>query len=108
VSLPAMWICFLWREGFLLSGSRRRAFAARMLRWVEAMALTGPGQEHAINLVIRQVIAGQVEGFGITAYLSAKGCDRTEATAGLATLAAAFADALPALNSPTARGSKLQ
>jgi hypothetical protein len=97
------------REGLVFAEwEQAEAFCREYVGWVEAMALTGPGQEHAINLVIRQVIAGQVEGFGITAYLSAKGCDRTEATAGLATLAAAFADALPALNSPTARGSKLQ
>jgi hypothetical protein len=47
-----------------------------------------------VALVIRQAIAGQTEGFGITAYLSAKAGCSTEAAAALAATMAAFVDAL--------------
>jgi hypothetical protein len=73
------------------------------------------GPEYTIDLVIRQAIAGQIEGFGITAYLGARATTLAEAAAGRITTASAlafvmagFADALPPARSPAITGSKLQ
>jgi hypothetical protein len=64
--------------------------------------------ECRIDLVIRQAIAGTVEGFGITAYISAgKGSDRS-ANAALATALVAFADAILTAGSAAIPASKLQ
>jgi hypothetical protein len=62
----------------------------------------------SIALVIRQAIAGSTEGFGITAYLSAKGRDQADAAAALAIVITAFSGALPAATPPATPGSKLQ
>ena len=50
--------------------------------------------EYSLNFVVRQAIAGEVDGFGVTAYLSARASCRADAEAALATIMAAFADAL--------------
>ena len=55
-----------------------------------------------IALVIRQAIAGQAEGFGITAYLSAKAECSKKAAVALAATMAAFADALLSMALPIA------
>jgi hypothetical protein len=66
---------------------------------------------YTIELIVRQAIAGEVEGFGVTAYLGARAATADEAAAGrmtaagiLAAVMAGFADALP----PAEAGSKLQ
>ena len=61
-----------------------------------------------IDLVIRQAVAADVEGFGITAYLGAAGADRSAAANGLATAMAAFAAAIPATAPPAIDPRKLQ
>ncbi|MGB9406073.1 MAG: hypothetical protein WCA89_00970 [Terracidiphilus sp.] len=61
-----------------------------------------------VDLVIRQALAGQSEGFGITAYLSAWGQEISAAAEALAATLAAFADAIPAFAAPETRASKLQ
>lgn len=61
-----------------------------------------------IDLVIREAVANQAEGFGITAYLSARGADRAAAAAGLAAVMACFADALPRLKPSETTGSRHQ
>jgi hypothetical protein len=58
--------------------------------------------------VIRAAVAGEAEGFGITAYLSAGSADPAEAAAALSAAMDAFADALAAVASPAPGGSKLQ
>jgi hypothetical protein len=62
----------------------------------------------SIALVIRQAFADPTEGFGITAYLSAKGRDQADAAVALTAVMAAFSDALPSAEPPAAPGSKLQ
>jgi hypothetical protein len=75
--------------------------------WVAALApLRLP--ECRVDLVIRQAIAGQAEGFGITAYLSAVGNDGPAAAQALAAALAAFADTIPHLSAPQPPASKLQ
>jgi hypothetical protein len=51
----------------------------------------------ALELVVRQAIAGAVEGFGVTAYLSARGRDRAASAAALAASMEALAATIPPL-----------
>ncbi len=53
--------------------------------------------EARLDLVVRQSVAGAVEGFAVTAYLSAMGRDRGEAAAALAAAMEAFAASVPPL-----------
>ena len=48
-----------------------------------------------VDLVVRLALAGKVEGFGITAYASAEGSDRSAAAETLAAALAAFAGSIP-------------
>ena len=64
--------------------------------------------ECTIALVIRQALAGDTEGFAITAYLSARSDSQTGAATALAAAMAVFADALPAAAPPATVGSRLQ
>ena len=61
-----------------------------------------------IDLVIRQAVATDTEGFGITAYLGAAGADRSAAANGLAAALSAFASAIPAAAPPVSGSRKLQ
>jgi len=49
-----------------------------------------------LDMVVRQSLAGEVEGFAVTAYLSAAGRDRAAAAQALAGALAAFAASIPA------------
>ena len=73
-------------------------------RRVEGMMMR-PGPECNIELVMRQAVAGQAEGFGITVYLSAKAKCSREAAAALAAAMAAFADAVLSIAIPGGPGS---
>jgi hypothetical protein len=64
--------------------------------------------ECRVELVVRQAIAGQAEGFGFTAYLSAAGQNRSSAAEALGAALAAFAGAIPASQPPATAPSKLQ
>lgn len=55
--------------------------------------------ECSVDLVVRLAIAGPVEGFGVTTYLSAGG-GNMPAAAALTALMAVFADAIPSAASP--------
>jgi hypothetical protein len=73
------------------------------------------GAGYSIDLVIREAVAGEVGGFGITAYLGAKvstladaSADRMPTAAALSVVMAGFADALPLPESPAPAESKLQ
>jgi hypothetical protein len=82
-----------------------RAFVARL----EAVRVGKVGSaEASVDLVIRAAVAGEAEGFGVTAYLSARGTDGADAAAALAAAMDAFADALALVASPAEGGSKLQ
>jgi hypothetical protein len=84
------------------------AFCRKYVALLAPIALVECGGECSINLVIRQAIAGDIEGFGITAYLSAMGADRSGAATGMAAVMAGFADALPRPGPAALGGSKLQ
>ncbi|MGA2673188.1 MAG: hypothetical protein ABSE99_08155 [Terracidiphilus sp.] len=64
--------------------------------------------ECRVELIVRQAIAGQAEGFGVTAYLSATGQARSAAAASLAAALDAFAAAIPSAAAPGKAASKLQ
>jgi hypothetical protein len=98
----ASYIDLLLREGKVFSRwQEAEAFCREYVSRLAKIALPAPGAECSLDLVIRQAVAGQADGFGITAYLSAK------ATA-LAAAMAAFADALPSTLPPAPPTSKLQ
>jgi hypothetical protein len=61
-----------------------------------------------VDLVIRQAVAGEAEGFGVTAYLSALGADKSAAAAALAAVLSAFANTIPEFAVPATPASKLQ
>jgi hypothetical protein len=84
------------------------AFCREHVARLAAISAPERGLECSINLVIRQAIAGPAEGFGFTAYLSARGLDKAEAAAGLAAVIAGFADALRIVKPPARADSKLQ
>jgi hypothetical protein len=64
--------------------------------------------ECRVDLVVRQAIAGEAEGFGVTATLSATGGDRSGTAETLAALLVAFAGAIPPAAVPGTTASKLQ
>ena len=61
-----------------------------------------------VELVVRQAFAGAVEGFGVTAYLSAEGQDRPGAAETLARALGVFADAIPVTEHTERAASTLQ
>ena len=61
-----------------------------------------------VDLVIRQAVAGEAEGFGITAYLSAWGREKSAAAAALAAALATFANTIPAFAVSATPATKLQ
>jgi hypothetical protein len=61
-----------------------------------------------VDLVVRQAIAGDAAGFGVTAYVGAVGPDRAAASRALAAALAAFADSRLPAASPSTPVSKLQ
>jgi len=84
------------------------AFCRQIVARLAPIALPDLGPECSITLVVRQAIAGEAEGFAITAYLSASAASQTDAAAALATVMAVFAGALPPALPPAIGGSKLQ
>jgi hypothetical protein len=115
---PSAFACYidlLPRDGKVFSQWQQgEAFCREMVARLEGAELipeskvygaTKSSLECNIALVIRQAIVGQAEGFGITAYLSAKGDSSVEAAAALAAAMAAFADALLSTTLPAALGS---
>ncbi|MDR3726322.1 MAG: hypothetical protein P4K86_04685 [Terracidiphilus sp.] len=61
-----------------------------------------------VDLIVRQAIAGEDEGFGVTAYLSGTGKDQSAAAEALSAALAAFADSIPASIAPATAATKLQ
>jgi hypothetical protein len=105
----ASYIDMLPREGkvfaqWQLAEAFCREYVARLVK----IATPGQSLGCSIDLIIRQAVAGEADGFGITAYLSAKAACRADAEVALAAVMAAFADALPCTLAPATAGSKLQ
>jgi hypothetical protein len=61
-----------------------------------------------VDLVVRQAIAGEAEGFGVTAYVNAAGRDRSGAAEALGAALVAFAGAIPRAADSATAASKLQ
>jgi len=61
-----------------------------------------------VEFIIRQAIAGEAEGFGVTAYFSGAGRDRAAASQMLAAALATFADSILPATPPATAASKLQ
>ncbi len=81
-----------------------RAYVARL----GSVPQHGASAEDAavrVELVIRAAVAGEAEGFGITAYLSAGGTGQADAAAALSSAMDAFAGALPPV-APPARAAQ--
>lgn len=75
--------------------------------WIALLAAVSlPGA--AAELIVRQALAGQAEGYGVTAYLSAKAESWPAALALFATALDAFAVSLPSVTRPATGDSKLQ
>ena len=71
--------------------------------WVARLALLAAPEcrpECSIALIVRQAVAGDAEGFGVTAYLCAAGTDRNSSAEGLAAALAGFEDAVPRVSPP--------
>jgi hypothetical protein len=99
LAAQASYVDMLSREGKVFSRwQEAEAFCREYVSRLAKIAQPASGAECSLDLVIRQAVAGQAEGFGITAYLSA------DAATVLAAAMAAFADALPT----AMQGSKLQ
>jgi hypothetical protein len=60
------------------------------------------------ELVVREAVAGLVEGFAVTVYLSGHGPDRGKAAEALKNAMTAFAGSIPAAAAPATGASKLQ
>jgi hypothetical protein len=71
--------------------------------WVERLE-SAFAPDAALELVVRQAVAGLAEGFAVTAYLSARGRDRAAAAAALAVAMKALAASIPSLPPATAVG----
>jgi hypothetical protein len=105
----AVYVDVLPREGAVFGEWKHaEAFCREFVGRLGAIVLPKCGPECGIDLVIRQAIAGGVDGFGITAYLSAKGAVQEDAETALAAMMAGFPDALPGHKPPTTAGEKLQ
>lgn len=89
----ACYIDLLPRAGEVFAHTQEAEAFCR--EWVKRLAPL-PLPDCRVDLVIRLALAGETEGFGVTAYLSAAGRDRAAANATLATLLTGFADTIPA------------
>ena len=105
----ACYIDVLPREGMVFGAwQQAEAFSREYVARLEAIALPECGSGCRVDLVIRQAVAGEAEGFGITAYLSAKATKSIGTAAALAAAMAVLSDALPPAVPPRMAGSKLQ
>ncbi len=105
----AAYIDMLPREGVVFSRWKQAEFFCRTyVERLNARPLPECDGNCRVELVVRQAVAGEVEGFGVTAYLSANGKTGAEAAKLLGTVMAGFGDALPPLGLPEKPGSKLQ
>jgi hypothetical protein len=101
----ACYVDLLPVQGSVFASPRQaEAFCRAWVARLDAVELPGC----RADLVIRQAFAGEAEGFGVTAYLSAEGTERSEANDSLAAAMASFCRAIPAIPAPEPPDSKLQ
>ncbi len=101
----ALYIDLLPRPGQVFSHWQLAACFCQ--EWAARLAAVEAPQCRS-ELIVRLVVAGAEEGYGVTAYLCAQGRDRPAAAAALSNALPAFADAIPAALPPAAAASKLQ
>jgi hypothetical protein len=105
----ALYIDMLPHEGTVFSERQQaEVFCREHVGRLEATTLPVRLGEYSIELVIRQAVAGETEGFGITAYLGAKGAVQKEVETTLEALMAGLADSLPIRRPPERPGETLQ
>ncbi len=105
----AVYIDMLPRDGGVFpEWKQAEGFCRDMVDRLGVMKLQECGLECSVELVVREAVAGDAEGFGVTAYLSAKGRDGAETAKAVGALMAGFADALRPLRPAETAGSKLQ
>lgn len=75
--------------------------------WVARLELL-PLPGCRVDLIVRQAIAGEDEGFGVTVYFSGTGKDQSTAAEALSAALAAFAGSIPASSAPATAAAKLQ
>lgn len=61
-----------------------------------------------VDMIVRQAIAEEAEGFGVTAYLRGTGRDRSTAAEALSAALVVFAGSIPASDAPATAAAKLQ
>jgi hypothetical protein len=83
-------------------------FCREVVVRLEAKPEVDSGSEIRVDLVVRAAVAGQMEGFGVTAYLSAAPAAMAIAETALVAAMDAFADAVLLVDSRAGDGSKLQ
>ena len=105
----ASYIDMLPREGMVFSGwQQAEGFCRTYVDRLSALVLLECGPNCSVELVVRQAVAGEAEGFGVTAYLGARAATLEEAAVIMALVMAGFADALPTAAATVRSGSKLQ
>jgi hypothetical protein len=88
----ACYVDLLPREGKVFAQWKQAEGFCR--QWVDGVAaLALPGCR--ADLIVRQAIAGEADGFGVTAYFSAAGADQAAATEALTAALSAFARTIP-------------
>ena len=100
----ACYVALLPLEGLVFRHwEQAEALCREWVKQLDPFALPGC----RVELVVRQAIAGELEGFGVTAYLGAAGPDRNAAAQALAAALNAFLEGIPSIPAAPA-ASKLQ
>ena len=105
-SALAIYIDIFPRQGRVFpQWQQAEAFCREYIARLTSVTLTNSGDESAVTLVVRQAIVGSLEGFAVTAYLSAKSNTTADAATALAAITTDFARALP--TTPTGSGKPI-
>jgi hypothetical protein len=101
----ACYVDILPRDGMVFPRwEQAEAFSRDWVRRLEAVSLPSV----TVDLIVRQAIAGETEGFGVTAYLSAEGETWSQVLEVFASALHAFAEAMPCTLPPAPDDSQLQ
>ena len=79
------------------------AFCRELIAQLASVPSPDLGSESTVTLVVRMAIAGQLEGFAVTAYFHARASKSTSASTNLAAVMTAFANAIPAIPTASAK-----
>jgi hypothetical protein len=101
----ACYIDLLPRAGLLFAQWQQAESFCRA--WVAGLEPV-PMPDSRVELIVRQAVAGDANGFGVTAYLSGMGQDLSAASQALAAALDAFVESIPQGMPPVTAASKLQ